>query len=110
MSLVAVLAAALGASIRQTQAGALDDRVPADAIFYAGWSGTETLQASYANSNLKGILDASIAKEFIEKQLPKLIEQAGSRMRGLGLPSPRRRCWPKWRGSIRRRFIFARLI
>jgi hypothetical protein len=54
----------------------MDDRVPQDAIAYMGWAGADTLGPQYANSNLKGILDASIIQEFISKQLPKLIDQA----------------------------------
>jgi hypothetical protein len=71
--LAAVLAASLTAAAR---AGALDDRVPQDSIFYVGWAGADTLGPQYANSNLKGILDASQIPDFVSKQLPKLIDMA----------------------------------
>jgi hypothetical protein len=64
------------------RAGALDERVPSDAILYAGWAGADALEPQYANSNLKGILDASVIREFMDKQLPKLIEQAGQQNPG----------------------------
>ncbi len=69
-------AAAVLALGDMTRAGALDDKVPQEAIAYVGWAGADTLGPQYANSNLKGILDASIIQSFISKQLPKLIDQA----------------------------------
>ena len=68
-----VLAAGFATSAR---AGALDDRVPQDSILYVGWAGADKLEASYGNSNLKGILDASKIPEFVNQQLPKLIDRA----------------------------------
>ncbi len=65
---------ALGSAAR---AGApLDDRVPQDAILYIGWAGADALASQYAASNLKGIVDASAARQFINQQLPKLIDMA----------------------------------
>jgi hypothetical protein len=60
-------------------AGPLDDRIPQESVVYVGWAGSEALQGQYANSNLKGVVDASSARKFIAEQLPKLIEQAGGR-------------------------------
>jgi len=61
----------------RVKAAPLDDNVPQEAIFYAGWAGSDALQAPYATSNLKGIVEASAAKDFISKQLPGLIAKAG---------------------------------
>ncbi len=76
-SLVVLTWAVLAGGGSLCRAGALDDKVPLDAIAYVGWAGTDALGPQYANSNLKGILDASVIKDFIDKQLPKLIDQAG---------------------------------
>ncbi len=75
--LVAVaLMVGAGASAR---AGALDDRVPQESILYVGWAGAEALGPQYAQSNLKGLLDASAIADFVNKQLPKLVEMAAAR-------------------------------
>jgi prepilin-type processing-associated H-X9-DG protein len=73
-----VLAAAVLASAAQVRAGALDDRVPQEAIAYFGWAGSDALQAQYAGSNLKGVIEASAIKDFINKTLPKLIDRAAA--------------------------------
>src|SRR5436190_20416200 len=41
------------------QAQPLADRIPADALLYAGWAGSDALAPAYANSHLKGVVDAS---------------------------------------------------
>ncbi|HEY4330820.1 MAG TPA: hypothetical protein VGN88_13850, partial [Phycisphaerae bacterium] len=58
-------------------AAPLEDHVPQDAIIYFGWAGSDALQAQYANSNLKGVVEASSARAFIAQHLPQLIDQAG---------------------------------
>jgi hypothetical protein len=65
---------ALGAALRA--AGPLDTQVPQDSIIYVGWAGSDALQGQYAGSNLQGLVDASGAKDFINQQLPKLIDAA----------------------------------
>jgi hypothetical protein len=54
----------------------LDDRVPAESVLYVGWSGAEALAPQYKNSNLKQIIDASSIRDFINKQLPALVNKA----------------------------------
>jgi hypothetical protein len=75
----AMVAAMLMGAAAQARAGALDNCVPQESIAYFGWAGSDALQAPYAGSNLKGIIDASAAKDFINKTLPKLIDQAAAR-------------------------------
>jgi prepilin-type processing-associated H-X9-DG protein len=70
----AVMALASASVVRA--AGPLDAQVPQDAIMYVGWAGSEALQGQYAGSNLKGIVEASAAKDFISQQMPKLIDMA----------------------------------
>src|SRR5438046_1838450 len=74
-----VAAAVLATATARVRAGALDDRVPQESMAYFGWAGADALQAQYAGSNLKGVMDAATIKDFISKTLPKLIEQAAAR-------------------------------
>src|SRR5690348_11262347 len=57
-----LIATALFASVLFSSARAhaqvLADRVPSDAIVYAGWAGSDTLGPAYDASNLKKFLDA----------------------------------------------------
>ena len=57
-------------------ASPLDDKVPSETIAYFGWAGSTALEPQYAGSNLKGVVDASAARQFISQQLPKLIDVA----------------------------------
>lgn len=61
---------ALILSISVGSAQPLADRVPADAIAYFGWSGTDTLPASYQTSHLKAVLDNSKLRELFTEFLP----------------------------------------
>lgn len=72
-----VLATVIAGASLAKAASPLDDKVPADSIIYMGWAGSDALEPQYAQSNLKGIVDASAAKQFINQQLPKLIDMAG---------------------------------
>ncbi len=58
------------------RAAPLDDQVPGSSLFYLGWAGADALAPQYANSNLKGFVEASTAGKFINDMLPKLIEMA----------------------------------
>lgn len=49
----------------------LADRVPADALFYAGWQGTNALAPQYEASHLKAVLDSTTLVEFLTEQLPE---------------------------------------
>ncbi len=52
----------------------LADKVPADAMVYLRWSGTDGLPASYDSSHLKAVLDNSKLRELFTEFLP-LAEQ-----------------------------------
>lgn len=54
-----VLAAAVALAAAQARGQALADKVPADALLYAGWEGgSEGVGKAYAGSHLKGLLEA----------------------------------------------------
>ena len=53
----------------------LADRVPGDAIVYAGWAGSDALSGQYDTSHLKAIIDASDLPELFSKVVPQLIQR-----------------------------------
>lgn len=53
---------------------ALADRVPADAIIYVGWKGTDSPGDAYAQSHLQAVIAASQLHELCETSIPLLIE------------------------------------
>jgi prepilin-type processing-associated H-X9-DG protein len=55
----------------------LSDRVPADAIVYVGWQGSESMPASFANTHMKGLLDASNLPRLFDELMPQLIARVG---------------------------------
>src|SRR3954464_9223674 len=69
--IIAVALIALVAWIPSAGAQPLADRVPADALLYVGWAGSEHLAPAYAQSHLKGLMDAS--------SLPQLFAELGPR-------------------------------
>ncbi|MEO0513928.1 MAG: hypothetical protein AAF086_01360 [Planctomycetota bacterium] len=52
-----LLAAALGHTTTTTNAQPLLEHVPADAVAYFGWAGTDTLADAYAQSTLREVID-----------------------------------------------------
>jgi len=56
-------------------AQALAERIPADASVYIGFQGGDALKAPYAKSHLKTILDNCTVLEFVQKQLPAMLEK-----------------------------------
>jgi hypothetical protein len=58
-------------------AAPLDDRIPQDALLYAGWQGADALAPQYATSNLKGLVDNSGMAAYLQEQIPKWIDLAG---------------------------------
>lgn len=50
----------------------LADRVPADAVFYVGWQGADSMPAAYDQSHLKAVLDASNIPLLANDFLPRL--------------------------------------
>lgn len=71
-SSLAVVLLVLPASLR---AGRLADRVPADAIIYAGWEGTDSIAARYGDTRLKAFLDASNLPALVNDFLPRLLDR-----------------------------------
>ena len=61
------------------KAAPLDDRIPKDAVIYAGWRGADALGAEYAESNLKGVVDSAGLGNYLQEQLPHWIDMAGQR-------------------------------
>src|SRR3954468_22669607 len=55
----------------------LADRVPADAVAYVGWRGTEALGAAYDASHLKGVVDASGFPRLLAESMPRLLKGIG---------------------------------
>jgi prepilin-type processing-associated H-X9-DG protein len=52
----------------------LADRVPADAIAYVGWQGSDALGDAYGKSHLKAVLDQSALPKFLGELLPRVAE------------------------------------
>jgi hypothetical protein len=53
----------------------LADRIPADAVLYVGWQGSESLGEPYAKSHLKEVLADSNLPQFFEEFLPRLADR-----------------------------------
>ena len=53
----------------------LADKVPADALIYVGWRGTEAMAADYGESRLKAVLDESNVPALFNEMLPRIIER-----------------------------------
>lgn len=51
----------------------LADRIPSDALLYVGWAGSEKLAPAFAQSHLKGVLDASSIPELFTDLGPKFV-------------------------------------
>src|SRR4051812_18233810 len=56
----------------------LVDRVPADAVVYIGWRGSDSVgEAGYESSHLKAVIDASQLKQLFTDFVPKLTARIG---------------------------------
>jgi len=44
----------------------LSDRVPAEALIYIGWQGSESMPANFANSHAKALLDETVELESVD--------------------------------------------
>ena len=53
----------------------LSDRIPADAIIYVGWQGSENVGASFDKSRFKALLDESNIPALLENLLPQIIQR-----------------------------------
>jgi prepilin-type processing-associated H-X9-DG protein len=60
---------------QQSRAQALADRVPSDALLYVAWAGAGKLAPAYAQSHLKGVLDASNAPELFSELGPRIVRR-----------------------------------
>lgn len=59
------------------QAQPLADRLPGDAIIYAGWRGADAMGPGYETSHLKAVLDASDFTQLVNDFLPNLMLRIG---------------------------------
>ncbi|MGE5611928.1 MAG: hypothetical protein ACM359_21965, partial [Bacillota bacterium] len=77
----------------------LADRIPADAIVYLGWQGSQAMPSAYANSHLKGILDASHFELLATDFLPRLAQHLRDRNPRAGqiMETLAAACGPLWR-------------
>ena len=53
----------------------LADRIPADAVAYIGWQGSEALSEPYAQSHLNSVLAESNLPQFFQEFLPRLADR-----------------------------------
>jgi hypothetical protein len=53
----------------------LADKVPADALLYVGWAGAGKLGPAYAQSHLKGMMDASNVPELLTELGPRIVRR-----------------------------------
>lgn len=67
----------------RVQAQPLADRVPADAVIYLGWAGSQHMGPGYEQSHLKAVLDASAIQQLIDESIPRLLEKIGHGDRGV---------------------------
>ena len=73
-SLVVIAISLVWGAARAT-AQPLADRVPSDALLYIGWSGAEHLAPAYAQSRLKGVIDASNVPELFSELGPRIVRR-----------------------------------
>src|SRR4051812_43226529 len=62
----------------RTSAHPLLDRVPADAFFYLGWRGTDSVGPTYDNSHLAAIVKASNIADVVNQTIPQLFAKLGN--------------------------------
>src|SRR5687768_16849810 len=55
----------------------LGDRVPAEALIYIGWQGSESMPAAYEKSHAKALLDSSNIPKVFNEMVPQLIRRLG---------------------------------
>ena len=74
--LPAKVLAALVLIVSAAHAAPLDDRIPKDALVYAGWRGADSMVAEYAQSNLKAVVETAGLHNYIQQQLPHWLDLA----------------------------------
>ncbi len=55
----------------------LADRIPADALVYVGWTGSDNLGPAYQSSHLKGVVDATDFPKLFNDFLPRIAQKLG---------------------------------
>jgi prepilin-type processing-associated H-X9-DG protein len=68
----------LGLIAGVSRAQPLADRVPADALFYMAWGGSEQMGPGYAGSHLEAVLKESKLGDVISQSLPKMMQKLGA--------------------------------
>src|SRR5438270_5567307 len=62
---------------QRADAAGLKDRVPADALVYVGWAGSDHLGTAFEESHLKAVLEASqipqLFRTFLDKAIAGLL-------------------------------------
>lgn len=71
----AVLLASMALNGARAAAQPLADKVPADAILYVGWTGTDTPPAGYDQSHLKAVIEASQVRELMTDLWPRVLKR-----------------------------------
>jgi len=67
-----------------TFAQPLTDRVPAEALIYIGWQGSENLPASFEQTHAKALLDQTNLPKMFNDMIPALVRRAGQQDQQLG--------------------------
>ena len=62
----------------------LSDRVPADALIYIGWQGSESMPESFNQTHAKALLDETNLRKVFNEMLPQLVRRAGQQDQQLG--------------------------
>src|SRR6266516_4147568 len=75
---IAVIAALIVFPAAVASAQPLADRVPADALVYVGWSGSQNLGPAYDASHLKAIAASSDVQKLFTETFPALARRAGA--------------------------------
>ncbi len=62
----------------------LTDRVPAEALIYIGWQGSDNMPASYEQTHAKALLDQTNLPKVFNEMIPALVRRAGQQDQQLG--------------------------
>src|SRR6476619_2100695 len=62
----------------------LTDRVPAEALIYIGWQGSENMPANFDQTHAKALLDQTNLPKVFNEMIPALVRRAGQQDQQLG--------------------------
>ncbi|HEV8377253.1 MAG TPA: hypothetical protein VGP99_00260, partial [Tepidisphaeraceae bacterium] len=62
----------------------LSDRVPAEALIYIGWQGSENMPANFSQTHAKALLDETNLPKVFNEMIPALVRRAGQQDQQLG--------------------------